>query len=44
MLCIVNKVIPANAGIQALLPDVIEQLQNLLSEYTCPNIPWIVCA
>jgi hypothetical protein len=28
MLCIVNKVIPAKAGIQALLPGVIEQLRN----------------
>jgi len=30
MLCIVNKVIPAKAGIQALLPGVIEQLQIYL--------------
>jgi hypothetical protein len=28
MLCIVNKVIPANAGIQALLPGIIEQLRQ----------------
>jgi hypothetical protein len=28
MLYIVNKVIPANAGIQTLLPDVIKQLRS----------------
>ncbi|OPL08290.1 MAG: hypothetical protein AVO33_01065 [delta proteobacterium ML8_F1] len=32
MLCIVNKVIPAKACIQALLPGVIEQLLRLLCQ------------